>query len=117
MVKNIIENDIKIDFEAGKTLLRIFDKENQCFIDNATDIFFPYSEFNIIQISYHLKNQLKEIPKTELSIEYEFLKIFDKNSENFITINLNQIYNTIYEQEKLTLYLDNDTIITLEIKR
>ena len=56
MVKNIIENDIKIDFEAGKTLLRIFDKENQCFIDNITDIFFPYSEFNVIQISYYLKN-------------------------------------------------------------
>lgn len=73
MVKNIIENDIKIDFQAGKTLLRIFDKENQCFIDNITDIFFPDSEFNIIQISYHLKNQLKEIPKAELLIEYEFL--------------------------------------------
>jgi len=73
MVKNIIENDIKIDFEAGKTLLRIFNKENQCFIDNATDIFFSDSEFNVIQISDHLKNQLKEIPKTELSIEYEFL--------------------------------------------
>lgn len=73
MVKNIIENDIKIDFEAGKTLLRIFDKKNQCFIDNVTDIFFPDSEFNVIQISDHLKNQLKEIPKTELSIEYEFL--------------------------------------------
>ena len=73
MVRNIIENDIKIDFEAGKTLLRIFNKENQCFIDNVTDIFFPDSEFNVIQISDRLKNQLKEIPKTELSIEYEFL--------------------------------------------
>lgn len=73
MVKNIIENDIKIDFEAGKALLRIFNKENQCFIDNVTDIFFPDSEFNVIQISDNLKNQLKEIPKTELSIEYEFL--------------------------------------------
>ena len=83
MVKNIIENDIKIDFEAGKTLLRIFNKENQCFIDNVTDIFFPDSEFNIIQISYHLKNQLKEIPKTELSIEYEFL--------NYLPIKLKEL--------------------------
>ena len=83
MVKNIIENDIKIDFEAGKTLLRIFNKENQCFIDNVSDIFFPYSEFNIIQISYHLKNQLKEIPKTELSIEYEFL--------NYLPIKLKEL--------------------------
>ena len=53
----------------------------------------------------------------EYKIKYDILKLYDKNSENFITINLNQIYNTIYEQEKLTLYLDNDTIITLEIKR
>lgn len=83
MVKNIIENDIKIDFEAGKTLLRIFNKENQCFIDNVTDIFFPDSEFNVIQISDHLKNQLKEIPKTELSIEYEFL--------NYLPIKLKEL--------------------------
>lgn len=73
MIKNIIENDIKIDFEAGKTLLRIFDKENQCCIDNVTDLFFPDSEFNSIQIDDYLKNQLKKIPKAELSIEYEFL--------------------------------------------
>ncbi len=53
----------------------------------------------------------------EYKIEHDILKLYDKNSENFITINLNQIYNTIYEQEKLALYLDNDTIITLEIKR
>lgn len=83
MVKNIIENDIKIDFEAGKTLLRIFNKENQCFIDNVTDIFFPDSEFYVIQISDHLKNQLKEIPKTELSIEYEFL--------NYLPIKLKEL--------------------------
>ncbi len=83
MVKNIIENDIKIDFEAGKTLLRIFNKENQCFIDNVTNIFFPDSEFNVIQISDHLKNQLKEIPKTELSIEYEFL--------NYLPIKLKEL--------------------------
>lgn len=83
MVKNIIENDIKIDFEAGKTLLRIFNKENQCFIDNVTDIFFPDSEFNVIQISDNLKNQLKEIPKTELSIEYEFL--------NYLPIKLKEL--------------------------
>ena len=62
-------------FNLLSILLRIFDKENQCFIDNVTDIFFPDSEFNVIQISDHLKNQLKEIPKTELSIEYEFLII------------------------------------------
>ena len=83
MVKNIIENDINIDVKAGKTLLRIFDRKNQCFIDNVADIFFPDSGFNSIQISDHLKNQLKEIPKTELSIEYEFL--------NYLPIKLKEL--------------------------
>ena len=67
-------------------------------------------QLGFIESHFKLKN-------FEYKIEYDILKLYDKNSENFITINLNQIYNTIYEQDKLTLYLDNDTIITLEIKR
>ncbi len=67
-------------------------------------------QLGFIESHFKLKN-------FEYKIKYDILKLYDKNSENFITINLNQIYNTIYEQEKLTLYLDNDTIITLEIKR
>ena len=67
-------------------------------------------QLGFIESHFKLKN-------FEYKIKYDILKLYDKNSENFITINLNQIYNTIYEQEKLTLYLENDTIITLEIKR
>ena len=67
-------------------------------------------QLGFIESHFKLKN-------FEYKIKYDILKLYDKNSENFITINFNQIYNTIYEQEKLTLYLDNDTIITLEIKR
>lgn len=55
-----------------------------------------------------------EINNFSYTLEYEILKIYDKNSKNFITINLNQIYNIIYTQEKLEFYLDNDTIITIE---
>ena len=58
-----------------------------------------------------------EINNFEYEIEYEILKIYDKNSRNFITINLNQIYNITYAQEKLEFYLDNDIIITIEIKK
>ena len=67
-------------------------------------------QLGFIESHFKLKN-------FEYKIKYDILKLYDKNSENFITIYLNKIYNTIYEQEKLTLYLDNDTIITLEIKR
>lgn len=58
-----------------------------------------------------------EINNFSYTLKYEILKIYDKNSKNFITINLNQIYNIIYTQEKLEFYLDNNTIITIEIKR
>ncbi len=58
-----------------------------------------------------------EIKNFEYKMEYEFLKIYNKNNEVFIKFNINQIYNIIYTQEKLELYLDNDTIITIEIKR
>ena len=37
-----------------------------------------------------------EINNFSYTLEYEILKIYDKNSKNFITINLNQIYNIIY---------------------
>ena len=79
-------------------------------LKNFKDNNIIIEQLGFIESHFKLKN-------FEYKIKYEILKLYDKNSENFITINLNQIYNTIYEQEKLTLYLDNDTIITLEIKR
>ena len=82
------------------------EKKKKKFKDNNIII----EQLGFIESHFKLKN-------FEYKIKYDILKLYDKNSENFITINLNQIYNTIYEQEKLTLYLDNDTIITLEIKR
>ena len=54
------------------------------------------------------------IENFEYKMEYEFLKIYDKNNKIFIKFNINQIYNIIYTQEKLELYLDNDTIIVIE---
>lgn len=86
-------------------------------IQNLKEFLITFKSKNaLIKQSGFIESYL-DIINLNYEIEYEFLKIFDKNSENFITINLNQTYNTIYEQEKLTLYLDNDTIITLEIKR
>ena len=58
-----------------------------------------------------------EIENFEYKMEYDILKIYDNNNKNFITINLNQLYNIIYENEQLKLYLENDTIIMIAIKR
>ena len=58
-----------------------------------------------------------EIKNFNYEIKYELLKIFDKESKNYIIINMNQIYKIIYKPEKIILYMDNDTTISIEIKR
>ena len=49
--------------------------------------------------------------KFEFNITFEILNITDENSTNYLNINLNQIYKTEFNEENITLYLDNDTII------
>lgn len=49
--------------------------------------------------------------KFEFNITFEILNITDENSTNYLNINLNQIYKTEINEESITLYLDNDTII------
>ena len=49
--------------------------------------------------------------KFEFNITFEILNITDENSTNYLNINFNQIYKTEFNEENITLYLDNDTII------
>lgn len=48
-------------------------------------------------------------------LEYDILNINDDESDNYLKINLNQIYKIENNDKKLKLYVDNDTIIILEI--
>lgn len=50
-------------------------------------------------------------------VEYEILNMTDEENENYIKINLNQIYNIESGEDIIKLYLDNDTFVTLNIKR
>ena len=70
---------------------------------------------NIIVKQLGFIESIFEIKNFNYEIKYELLKIFSKESENFITINLNQVYKTITDIEKIILYMDNDT--TIEVKR
>ena len=57
------------------------------------------------------------INKLKYAIEYDILNIIDENSENYIKINLNQVYKLENKEDKIILYLDNDITITLSSKR
>ena len=66
-------------------------------------------DIEIIQDGF-LKSKYS-IQKFEFNITFEILNITDENSTNYLNINLNQIYKTEFNEENITLYLDNDTII------
>ena len=57
------------------------------------------------------------IEKLKHSIEYETLTIADKESTNYLKINLNQIYNIDKKDNEFKFYLDNDLNISIKIKR
>ena len=61
-----------------------------------------------------LKNKYS-IHKLKYFIEYEILNIADEESQNYLKINLNQIYKIEINEKDIILYLDNDTIICLSI--
>lgn len=55
------------------------------------------------------------IHKLKYCIEYEILNITDEESKNYLKINLNQIYKIEINEKDIKLYLDNDTLICLDI--
>lgn len=87
--------------------MNIFSKNIENLLNNIKNTKIIIKQLGFIESYFKINN-------FSYTLEYEILKIYDKNSKNFITINLNQIYNIIYTQEKLEFYLDNDTIITIE---
>lgn len=72
---------------------------------------------NIIIKQFGFIESIFEITNFNYEIKYELLKIFNKESQNCITMNLNQVYKTINEIEKIILYMDNDTTLSIEVKR
>ena len=84
----------------GKQLLNSF-SDKEIFVEQKG---FIESSYTIHKFSY--------------SIKYDILNMMDKNSENYIKINLNQVYRLENEEDKiLKFYLDNDMGIILRLKR
>ena len=58
-----------------------------------------------------------QIQTFEYNIENEILCVTDKRSINYLKINLNQIYKFEKNKQEIKLYIDNDTIITIQKDR
>lgn len=55
------------------------------------------------------------IHKLDFAIQYDILRLTDKISKDYFTINLNQVYKikTSNDKNVVKLYLDNDIIVTI----
>lgn len=60
-------------------------------------------------------NSRFKIDLLKYKVEHDILKLEDTDKEQYITINLNQIYKYEIKDKKIKMYLDNDTAIELLI--
>ncbi len=74
---------------------------------------FIGKEIIVIQDGF-LKSKY-HIPKFKYSLIHDILDIIDEENKYYVSINSNQIYKIEINQNNIVLYLDNDTIIGLNI--
>ena len=89
-----------MEFEKEKNILnelKTIDKKNTVICQNG----FINSRFTINCLKY--------------KVEYDILKLEDTEKEQYITINLNQIYKYEIKSKKIVINLDNDTEIEIYI--
>lgn len=60
-------------------------------------------------------NSMNTIHKLDFSIQYDILRLRDKITKNYFTINLNQVYRILASSNRKTLklYIDTDIIVSI----
>lgn len=79
-------------------------------LDNLIEKNVIITQDGFLQSKYFIK-------KTKCFIKYEVLIISDEENKNYLKINLNQIYKIESNENKIKFYLDNDLIVSINIKR
>lgn len=83
--------------------------------NNLEEKLNDFIEKNVIIIQDGFLKSEYSMHKLNYFIEYEILNITDEESNNYLKINLNQIYKIENNKKEIKLYLDNDTIICITI--
>lgn len=73
MIKDIVEEKIKVDFEKGYTLVNLYDKEKHMYIKRIQDFILPQRMYDEVLVDKYIINDLKGVKRTENQIEYDFL--------------------------------------------
>ena len=84
-------------------------------IDSLEEKLNEFNEKNVVITQNGFLQNKYSIHKLKYFIEYEILNIIDEERENYLKININQIYKMEINEKNIKLYLDNDIIICLTI--
>ena len=73
MLKNLIEHEIKVDFENGFTFYRYYDSKQKAYIDSEKPLLVPKKYYDTISVNDEIIKYMKDIPHTNMELEYDFL--------------------------------------------
>ena len=76
MFRAIIEQGMKVNFQAGEVLARHYDKDKKLYLNYPNQLIIPKKDYNIIAVNDEFEGDIKKLPQTEMELEYEFLNYF-----------------------------------------
>ena len=86
-------------------------------IENLIERIYEWKEKDIIISQNGFLRSKYEIENLNYKVKYEILEISSQNNENYIKINLNQIYKIDIQNNEIEISLDNDINIKLILKQ
>lgn len=73
MFRAIIEQGMKVNFEAGEVLTRHYDKDKKLYLNYPNQLMIPEKDYSIIAVNDEFEEDMMKLPQTEMEFEYEFL--------------------------------------------
>lgn len=73
MFRTIIEQGMKVNFEAGEVLARHYDKDKKLYLNYPNQLMIPEKKYSIIAVNDEFEEDMMKLPQTEMEFEYEFL--------------------------------------------
>ena len=65
--------EIQVDFENGFSFVRYYDSKQKAYVDSARLLMVPKKYYDEIEVSDELIEYMKDVPHTEMILEYDFL--------------------------------------------
>ena len=72
MIKDIVEEKIKVDFEKGYTLVNLYDKEKHMYIKRIQEFILPQRMYDEVLVDKYIINDLKGVKRTEIKLNMIF---------------------------------------------